>query len=59
MIKLFQKINLDRYVLDCFIFNDIPNKVYFIEINPFLDFIDTFSFDYDDINNTDNLLITL
>ena len=59
MLKLFQKINLDRYVLDCFIFNDNPNKVYFIEINPFLDFIDTFSFNYDDINNTDNLLITL
>ena len=29
------------------------------EINPFEDFIDTFSFDYDIINNTESLLITL
>jgi hypothetical protein len=59
MIILFNKINLTRYVLDCFIYNDNPDKVYFIEINPFEDFIDTFSFDYDVINNTKTLLITL
>jgi hypothetical protein len=59
MLQLFQKINLDRYILDCFIFNDNPNKVYFIEINPFNEYIDTFSFDYDILNNTEYLLITL
>ena len=59
MIELFKKINLDRYVLDLFIYNFNPREVYFIEINPFEDFIDTFSFDYDVINNATTLLITL
>lgn len=59
MIKIFMLINLDRYVLDCFIYNDDPSKVYFIEINPFEEYVDTFSFNYEDINNTENLLITL
>jgi hypothetical protein len=59
MISLFNKINLSKYVIDCFIYNDNPFEVYFIELNPFEDFIDTFSFDYDIINNTENLLITL
>jgi hypothetical protein len=59
LIDIFIWRDLDRYVLDCFIYNDEPQKVYFIELNPFEDFINTFSFDYDVINNTENLLITL
>ena len=59
MIQIFKKINLERYVLDCFIYHDDPFKVYFIEINPFEEYIDTFSFDYDEINSTENLIITL
>jgi hypothetical protein len=35
------------------------NKVYFIEINPFAEFVDTFSFEWNEINNTDKLLVTL
>jgi hypothetical protein len=59
MIGIFIWADLDRYVLDCFIYDDDPTKVYFIEINPFEEFVDTFSFDYDIINNTETLLITL
>jgi hypothetical protein len=59
MINLFMCINLDRYVLDCFIYNHEPTKVYFIELNPFEEYVDTFSFDYNIINNTKNLLVTL
>jgi hypothetical protein len=59
MIQIFKKINLERYVLDCFIYNDDPSKVFFIELNPFEEYIDTFSFNYDDIDKTENLLITL
>jgi hypothetical protein len=59
LIHLFNQINLKKYIIDCFIYNNDPLKIYFIEINPFNDYVDTFSFDYDIINNTEYLFITL
>jgi hypothetical protein len=59
MIQQFSLKNYHRYVLDCFIYNDDPTKVYFIELNPFEEYIDSFSFDYDIINNTDTILVTI
>ena len=59
MIELFNKINLDRYILDCYIFNDDKLKVYFIELNPFLEESNTFSFEYEDINSSLYLIVTL
>ena len=59
IIQQFSLKNYERYVLDCFIYNDEHEKVYFIELNPFEDYIDPFSFDYDIINNTDTLFVTL
>ena len=59
MINLFILKDITKYVIDCFIYNNDLTKVYFIELNPFEDFVDTFSFDYDVINNTKTLLITL
>jgi hypothetical protein len=57
LITLFN--NFNKYIIDCFIYDNNPLKIYFIEINPFNEYIDTFSFDYDVINNTKYLLITL
>ena len=59
MILKLKLKNYVRYVLDCFIYNDDPTKVYFIELNPFEEYIDPFSFDYDIINNTRTLLVTI
>ena len=59
IIQQFSLKNYERYVLDCFIYNDDPEKVYFIELNPFEEYVNSFSFDYDIINNTDTLLVTL
>lgn len=57
--KIISNLNLKKYVIDCFIYDDNKYNVYFIEINPFDKNTDTFSFEYDDIINTDTLLVTL
>ena len=51
-------IPFERFVVDIFI---IPgdNKVHFIEINPFDETTDTFSFDYEEINKATHLLVKL
>jgi len=59
LIPIFDKINLNRYILDLFIYYDKPYEVQFMEINPFISEAHTFSFEWDDINNTDTLLVTL
>lgn len=59
MIKLFNKINIDRYILDCYILNDDKLKVYFIELNPFLEDANTFSFEYEDINSSEYLIVCI
>jgi len=57
--KIIEELKLKKYIIDCFIFNDDKYNVHFIELNPFDDNTDTFSFDYEDIVNTDTLLITV
>jgi hypothetical protein len=57
--KIIEKLELKKYIIDCFIYNDDKYNVHFIEINPFDEHTDTFSFDYDNIMNTDTLLVTL
>jgi hypothetical protein len=59
MIELFNTINLDRYILDCYINHDDPLKVYFIELNPFIEDANTFSFEYTDIDSAQYLIVTL
>lgn len=59
IIPVFNKFNLNRYILDLFIYYDKPYEVQFMEINPFISEAHTFSFEWDDINNTDTLLVTL
>jgi len=59
IIDKLKEINLDIYIIDCYINNDNKYNVYLIEINPFDEFSDTFSFEYDDIYNSDNLIITI
>jgi hypothetical protein len=57
MLKL-KLINMSRCVVDIFIPNN-SNKVYFIEINPYDRQTATFNFDYDELEETEDLLITL
>ena len=59
MIELFNKININRYILDCYIFTDDKLKVYFIELNPFVEEANTFSFEYEDINSSEYLIVTI
>ena len=59
IIPLFNKLNLSRYILDLFIYYDKPYEVQFMEINPFISEAHTFSFEWDDINNANTLLVTL
>ncbi len=59
IIPIFDKINLNRYILDLYIYYDKPFEVQFMEINPFISEAHTFSFEWEDINNTDTLLVTL
>jgi hypothetical protein len=59
IIPIFDKLNLNRYILDLYIYYDKPNEVQFMEINPFISEAHTFSFEWDDINCTDTLLVTL
>jgi hypothetical protein len=58
MIKQIKKINMSKCVCDIFIPFD-ETRVYFIEFNPFDENVDTFSLDYDELNKTKTLLITL
>lgn len=57
--KIIENLNLKKYIIDCFIYNDNKYNVHFIELNPFDENIDTFSFEYEDIINTDTLLVTV
>ena len=58
MIKQIKKINMSKCVCDIFIpFDEL--RVYFIEFNPFDENTDTFSLDYDELNKTKTLLVTL
>ncbi len=59
IIQYLECLNLKKYVIDCFIYNDNIYDVHLIEINPFDEYTDTFSFEYDDIINTKTLLITI
>jgi len=59
IIDLFKQIDLFTYVVDVYILNNDQYNVYLIEINPFDEHTDTFSFDFDTIYNSDTLLITL
>jgi hypothetical protein len=54
--QLLVRTNYQKFTVDVF-YTD--NKVYFIEINPFEEYVDSFSFKWNEINNTDKLLITL
>jgi hypothetical protein len=56
--QLLNVIKYVKFVVDIFIKKD-DDKVYFIEINPFDEATDTFSFDEYEINNTSQLLVTL
>ena len=52
----FIKETYNNLILDIFVDN---NRVYFIEINPYEEYVDTFSFSWDEINNTSQLIIKL
>lgn len=54
--QLLERVPLDRFVVDMFV---DQTKVHFIEINPFKPFVDTFSLDYDQLEMTSTLLVTL
>jgi hypothetical protein len=54
--QLLNIITYPKCAIDVFIKD---NKVYFIEINPFDEFTDTFSFDFDEINSTEHLICKL
>lgn len=58
MILKLKEINMSRCVVDIFIPHK-SNKVYFIEINPYDRQTATFNFNYDELEETDDLLITL
>jgi hypothetical protein len=58
MILKLKLIDMSRCVVDIFIPNK-SNKVYFIEINPYDRQTATFYLDYDELEETDDLLITL
>lgn len=57
--KIIEKFTLRRYIIDCFIYDHDKYNVHFIELNPFDENTDTFSFEYEDIINTDTLLVTI
>ena len=54
----FIKKNYNNIILDVFI-DSTTNRVYFIEINPYENYVDPFSFTWDEINNTKDLIIKL
>lgn len=52
----FIKETYNNLILDIFIEN---NRVYFIEINPYESYVDPFSFTWNEINNTEKLIIKI
>jgi len=54
--KLFERIDYEKFVVDIF---ENDSRIYFIEINPFEEFLDTFSFEWDIISNSNTLLVTI
>lgn len=54
----FIKKNYTNLILDVFV-DKTNGNVYFIEINPYEDYVDPFSFTWDELNNTDELIIKL
>ena len=58
--KLINYINYDKMILDIFIDKDIfinKDKVYFIEINPFEEYVDPFKFSWKLLNNINSLIV--
>ena len=53
---MIKKINLENFIADVYIKD---NKTYLIEINPLCPDTDLFNLDYDDVINSDNLIVTL
>jgi len=56
LYQLIKKINLENFIADVYIKD---NKTYLIEINPLCPDTDLFNLDYDDVINSDNLIVTL
>jgi hypothetical protein len=56
--KKFIKKNYQNMILDIFVDNKTSN-IFFIEINPFEDYVDPFSFTWDEINQTTELILKL
>jgi len=56
LYQLIKKINLDNFVADVYIKN---NRAYLIEINPLCEDTNLFNLDYEDVINSDNLIVTL
>lgn len=54
----FIKKNYQNLILDVFV-DKTTSNVYFIEINPYEDYVDPFSFSWDELNNTKDLIIKL
>ena len=54
----FVKKNYLNLILDVFV-DKFNGNVYFIEINPYEDYVDPFSFTWDELNKTKNLIIKL
>lgn len=54
----FIKKNYSNMVLDVFV-DKCNSNVYFIEINPYEDYVDPFSFDWKELNETNELIIKL
>jgi hypothetical protein len=51
--KLIDYINYDNMILDVF----VTDKVYFIEINPFEEYVDPFKFSWKILNKTNSLIV--
>ena len=54
--QLLSRISYERFVVDVYCKDD---RVYFIEINPFDEDTDTFSFNYEEITNAKHLIVKL
>ena len=56
LYQVIKKVPYDTYVVDVYVKN---NQCYLIEINPLTKETDLFSLDYDDVINSDSLIVTL
>ena len=52
----FIKNTYDNLIIDIYVDN---NRVYFIEINPYEKYVSTFTFEWDELNETDNLIVKI